>query len=573
MTTYNSHPFSGDVFYLLGLVLLALDRDEEAYDSFYKASWNNACCSRSMTYIAAIDGRRKEYRKMLDHSAEAMRHDSENPLAGVLKAAAEYKLGNAEASTRLTSEILRSDPLNHLARYLYILATGKDISEFYACLNSSPSQTCLDLAYNLIDAGLTKEAADLLEGLCHYSRNMDTMVYYTLAYLYGKAGHSERFETAAAKGRTAQTGGVYPFRLWEWKVLTYILEKYPDDATALNLLGCLLYDKGHYEEAAQNWEKGIHADPDNYMAYRNLAVAYYSHLDRRNEVPGLLRKALSKHPGDRQLIYEISYVMPRLNASQEEKLDFLRRNCKGDPADDIRDDICIEWAKAYNRNNQPEKTLQLLQSHTFIPCEGGEHVVAEQYMFAHYNLGRRYLEKGDREQAVMHFRAAQCLPENLGAGIWHEAKLVPAQYYEAYCLAQTGETDRAQTIYRHILELSVDYFSNMHLSELPYFQALSWDGTGNPIRGQLLIRRCLHKWEEECQKKDSGYFRTTPFFVSYCEDPATARKAHYKYLIGLANLYLRDKKSAEENLHTALLLEPDNLYCWLEWRTLFAYLE
>lgn len=104
----------------------------------------------------------------------------------------------------------------------------------------------------------------------------------------------------------------------------------------------------------------------------------------------------------------------------------------------------------------------------------------------------------------------------------------------------------------------------MHLCELPYFQALSWDRLGNPVKGQALINKFLHKWQNECRKENNGYFKTTPFFISYCEDPISARTAHYSYLIGLANLYLNNTNYAEENLRTSLRLEPDNLYCRLE---------
>lgn len=55
----------------------------------------------------------------------------------------------------------------------------------------------------------------------------------------------------------------------------------------------------------------------------------------------------------------------------------------------------MELAKAYNQNFQPEKALQLLLSHVFVACEGGEHAIADQYMYAWFQLGMAKKAAGD----------------------------------------------------------------------------------------------------------------------------------------------------------------------------------
>lgn len=42
---------------------------------------------------------------------------------------------------------------------------------------------------------------------------------------------------------------------------------------------------------------------------------------------------------------------------------------------------------------QSEKAIETLMSHSFVPCEGGEHAIADQYLFAHLIIGRKELER------------------------------------------------------------------------------------------------------------------------------------------------------------------------------------
>ena len=46
----------------------------------------------------------------------------------------------------------------------------------------------------------------------------------------------------------------------------------------------------------------------------------------------------------------------------------------------------------YNKRHY-EKAVETLMSHSFVPCEGGEHAIADQYLFAHLAIGRKELEK------------------------------------------------------------------------------------------------------------------------------------------------------------------------------------
>ena len=230
----------------------------------------------------------------------------------------------------------------------------------------------------------------------------------------------------------------------------------------------------------------------------------------------------------------------------------------------MRDDVCMELARAYNQNGDYKKALELLGNHTFVPAEGGEHAVAEQYMFAHHAIGRGLLSEKKFEKAVESFRKAQVLPQNLGAGLWHEARLVPHQYYEAVCLDGMGEKEKAEEIYRHIVCLTVDYFSNMHLPELPWYQAMSHARMGDGLKGRALMDGCLRDWTKARDITDPGYFAATPFFMSYCDNAAEMRGAFYSYLLGFVYKFAGDNDKSGELFSKSAALEPYNLWYSLE---------
>jgi tetratricopeptide (TPR) repeat protein len=559
-TRHNGNPRDGTLFYLLGLVLLAQNATDAAYDAFYKATWNEACRSRGMTMLAAIDGRRGDFPGMLAHAEEALACAADNPLAGPLAAAAEWRGGAADAALARLDRILAADPLNHLARYLRLRAANQPLAPFYAALHSAPAQTCLDLAGDLLNAGLRTEARALLEGL---TDGWEPMLGYTLGVLCLDAGEEEQAAAWFRRAEQAPCGNTFPFRLEELAVLRAVLRHAPSLPRAWHYLGCLLYDKGQHADAADCWQRAIALDDGFHIPHRNLAVACFSHLGRHAETLPLLRAALDRAPGDEQLVYETCHVMARLGTPPAEREAFIGEHCA---AAGTRDDIVLERARALNQMTRPEQALALLAGHTFVPCEGGEHAVAEQFMFAHHQLGRDLLRAGRCAAALAHFQSAQVLPDNLGAGLWHEVLRVPHQYYAALCLERLGRTAEAHALCAEITAMQVEYFANMHLPELPLYQALALRLTGRQARAGQALRTLLADWTAALAQRDAGHFRTTPFFISYIDDPRQARAAQFRHLTGLARAALGDSAGALADFRASVAADPSRLYPWLECR-------
>ena len=435
---------------------------------------------------------------------------------------------------------------------------GEPVADFVATLQSSPAQTGLDLAFDLRRAGLTAQAAELLEA---FGDHVDPMVLYTLSALYLELGQTDAATATLVRAEASTDFGCFAFRLEELAALRRVLEHSPQSPMALYHLGCLLYDKSRYAEAITCWEQSVRWKPDYAPLWRNLAIARYSHTDRREEALPLLQEALALDPTNDQLVYETVLVMAKQGVAAEERLAFLESHA---PKNALRDDIVIEWARALNQAAKPEAALDLLQ-HEFASCEGGEHAVAEQYLIALHQLGRRAMREEHYAAAIEFFQQAQQpLPENLRAGLWHKSLLIPHQYHEALCRRALGETEAANELFTYVSTLDIEYFSNMHLPELPVYRARALQQLGHQARSEKILRECLREWTRARAVRDAGFFSTTPFFQSAIDPAPQARAAHFDYLLGQARLALGETDAARELFAASQHNDPTKLYAWLE---------
>jgi tetratricopeptide (TPR) repeat protein len=225
-----------------------------------------------------------------------------------------------------------------------------------------------------------------------------------------------------------------------------------------------------------------------------------------------------------------------------------------------RDDLYVELAKSYNQNGEHEKAIKALLDRKFVSCEGGEHAIADQYIFAHISLGIEAFNTGDYTKALDYFVKGQTLPESLGAGIWNHCKLIPLKYREALCLDKLGREEEAEAVYRYISDTEIEYFSNMHLPELPYYRALSYDRLGEGLKARAMITKYRRVWAKMEGVKDNGFFATTPFFISFMDDPESLRRPKFLYLTALCDRYEGKYAKAVEKRSESYALNNDNLF-------------
>ena len=223
--------------------------------------------------------------------------------------------------------------------------------------------------------------------------------------------------------------------------------------------------------------------------------------------------------------------------------------------------MAVDLADRYITDRyMPDKAIETLMSHNFVPCEGGEHAIADQYMYAYLCKGINEMKAGNYEKALELLTFGQTLPQSLGAGIWNHCKYIPMRYRAALCLEALGRKSEADEIYRYIATTEIEYFSNMHLPELPYYQALSYDRLGESFQARSLITKYRRAWSTFEDIVDNGFFATTPFFMSFIEEPKKLRRAKALYFNGLVDRYLGLDAEADKKMAESFSLNNDNLF-------------
>ena len=540
VTWRNYHPESGEIQYLTGRILEALGRDDEAYGWYRGSAWAQDSRSRALTRAAMIACRRGDYPDAERLAREALEAHGANETARLILAAAGRHLGLKEAEDILDA-LLKADPLCQPARLMKLGAADA----FWSGVGEDRAQACLDITEDLLALGEKDLAVRALETLPEKT----SVTQILLARLTGNEGLLDSLPEGC--------GIAYPARPLEAEALRWAVKARPGSAAAADLLATILYARGHHQEAAELWERAAALDPEAAVPRRDLAVAYYSHLGRRKEALGYLDEALERAPGDGQLIWEKALLMHRLRVPADRIAAFL------EGAGCAREDVTLELCRAYQEAGEYEKALALLEKTDFTPCEGGEHAVAEQYMLAWHGLGRRALKEGEYEEALRCFKNAQALPAHLGAGLWNEVLLVPHRYFEGVTLSALGRDDEAGEAFDWILSFKQDYFTDMHLPEMPCWQAAALRRLGREPEAAQICAGHMRKWAEASLRKDAGYFRTTPFFISYMEDPAAQRAAACLWQEAMARFALGERDKAAELAEKSLEKDPLNLYAVL----------
>ncbi|MBR4867046.1 MAG: DUF5107 domain-containing protein, partial [Clostridia bacterium] len=542
LTRFNARLENGDAYYLYGLILEAMEDYEAAYNYFYKAAWCGSSVPKAMARVAMLDLRRGDKKEAVRHAEWAMKQEVLHPIAPAV-----LMLAQPKKAAAIAEYVRAEDPLNYLVNYL------AKPEGFFDTIQSEPAQVALDMAIDLSDMGQYALAAGLLEDLlAARPEEKKAMVLIALAYYKAKLGCDPA--SLLAEAETAPVGNRYPNRLAEEAMLRFAAGK--GCRYAGFLLGCLLYDKRHYAEGADLFAAYAKAVPGDYMGHRCLAVAYFSHLNKPTEALELMKKAIALSDSP-QLLFETLSLMDKLSAPAAEKIALLESRSF------TFDNLTLELAKAYNQAGQPEKAIDTLMAHTFVACEGGEHAIADQYMFAHFLAGAQHMKTGDYAGAKAFFESAFTLPMNLNCGLWHKCKYVPYRMGLALCAEALGDKETAEAQFRAILEVPVEFFSEGNLPELAWYHAVSARKLGMESKCQNILNTVKRSWNAGFDVVDNGYFAPTPFFVSFIDDPARMRRAHCLYLTGLVDLLDGKEDAAKAKLAESYALNTENLFCGL----------
>ncbi len=540
ITLRNPNPYDGEALYQLGRCLRHLGRDGEAYDAFYKSTWNQAWAGAAYHLLAEIDCCRGKFTTACAHLRRSITFNSENLKARCLLAMAKVKLGH-EITSDLAA-IISLDPLDHWAGWLANRKLDGD------------SQVALDLALDFTQAGFHDEALQILDAaqpeaisgtapLLHYYRGW-------ILQLAGKSGAS-----SFAKGAVSNADYCFPSRLAEQTILTAAIQANPDDVVARTALGHWLYDRRRHREAIDQWEAAVKLDATNAVVWRCLGIAYFNILRKPSKARSAYRHAITAAPGDARLVYEDDQLAKRLGESPESRLKKLLKH--GDLLLG-RDDVALELCTLYNQISQPERALAILSSRNFQPWEGGEGGALGQYVRANILLGRR--STGD--EAIAYLKAALTAPRNLG-----EAKHLLANQSDIHlllgdALRAVGKKAEAKAHWTLAANARGD-FQNMSVrtfSEMTYYSASALERLGKKGAAADLLKQLL-AYAAKLAKTEAkiDYFATSlPTMLLFEQDLTCSQQLTAWFLEAQARLGLGQRSKAKAVLKRLLAEDPNH---------------
>jgi tetratricopeptide (TPR) repeat protein len=565
LTLRNANPSDGEAFYNLGQCLrlqamLANDaaerrsKEREAYDAFYKATWNQPWVAAARHALAEMDCAGQRWADALHHLDHSLRYNTDNTRARDLKAVVLRKLGAVGESDALSRQTLALDPLDWWARYL----TGQPMR--------CDLQTGLDIAHDCARAGLYTDAIALLNLLQPARRDLpdqswgaEPLVQYTLGWLHEQAGQPQAAATRYKSASQLPPDYCHPARLEEIAVLTSALRHNPTDARALYYLGNLLYDRRRHEEAVRLWERSSSLQPDFAVVWRNLGVGYFNVLRKPAKARAAYNRAFRADPGDARVLFERDQLWKRLREKPEKRLRELERHAALVLQ---RDDLSVELCALYNQTGRHGNALELLGSRRFQPWEGGEGAALGQYTRAHLALGRAALAGGQAAQARRHFAAALTAPENLGEAKHLLANDSDVQLWLGRAAAAAGDRKNARACWEAAAKFKGDFqeMSVRAFSEMTYYSALAWQELGRAEKAAKLLRELLafaRKLETTPAKID--YFATSlPTMLLFEDDLQDRAQTRALFLQAQAWLGLGRTSNARALLGNVLRRDPNH---------------
>ena len=554
LTRRNANPYDGEAYYNLGLCLRHLGRDNEAYDAFYKAVWNQAWQAAAYHALAEIDCCRKNWNQADEHLTKVLVHSINNLRATNLYGLICRERNNAAGAQAVWALAASADKLDWWNRYLR--------GEKLTC----DLQTALDIAHDFARAGFLDEAIDLLDHVRGTTGNLPDqswgalpMIYYTLGWLHQRLGVTKAAQKSFKTAATLPSDYCFPSRLEEIAILETAMAVNPKDAKAPYYLGNLLYDRRRHKEAIGHWEKSAKLDGNFSIVWRNLGIGYFNIYQDARRARAAYDQAFRANPQDARLLFERDQLWKRLGETPQRRLREFEKHLSLVAQ---RDDLSVEFCALLNQTGRHVEAMRLLADRHFQPWEGGEGGPLGQHVRTQLAFGRKALAHHDYPCAISHFENALTAPRNLGEAKHLLANQSDIHYWLGCALAVAGEIGKAKEHWRAAANFKGDFLemSVRAFSEMTYYSALALENLGQRTKAKKLLRDLL-AYAQQLAKTQAkiDYFATSlPTMLLFDDDLQFRQETAALFLQAQAQLGLGQKAQAKKILQQVLQRDPNH---------------
>ena len=522
----NPNPYWGEPMYNLGLCLKYQYQLTEAYDWFYKATWNGGwqgAAYFACAQISSMQGRWEDALYEVDRALVAGYH---NQKARALKVAMMANLGIEDGIEELMEESLEQDRFNY-----GVLWEAGERDRVISLMHGNPLNY-QELALDYAQAGLWMRANDVLD-LAIEVGAVNAMTYYYKTWINIEVTPLPDIPLPIC----------FPNRLEDILALNRVMLLDKKDAQAPYLLGCLYYDKRQYDEAIRLWELSSELNPAFPTVWRNLALAAYNKQDDKQKALELMEKAFHLDESNSRILMELDQLKKALGLPHAERLSSLQQY----PAlIQERDDLVLEEITLLNQVGHYEEAMTKLDAHKFHPWEGGEGKVPAQYQISRVEQVKRLLARDNAQLDKALVLLEQCLeyPHHLGEGKLYGAQENDFYYLMALAYEKKGETEKMHECLLKATEGPTEPAAAMYYNDAKpdkiFYAALAYRKLGNENKARSLFYRLLDYGEKHIfDEVRMDYFAVSlPDLLIWDGDLQLKNTIHCKLMMALGHIGL-----------------------------------
>lgn len=558
ITERNPNPIDGEALYNLGLTLRYQGRDKEAYDLFYKSTWNSTWMDNGYFQLARLETKSGNWSAALEVVDRSLIRNWHSHKTRSLKASILRKLGEKQAAFALIEESLKLDGFNFSLYFeKYLLLNDEDALTLMKNLVRGNIHNYIEFALDYAFAGLFDEAIQLISiGIEEQAdKGVYPMALYYKAWFEGQNGDQMASEKTLQDALKACPDYCFPNQPEAVVALQRAILQNPNDSKAPYYLGNFWYSVKNYDEAISCWEKSVELDASFPTAHRNLALGYFNKRNDAAKALAELEKAFSLDKTDSRVLMELDQLYKRLNHEPAKRLGFLE-NHTGVVAE--RDDLYLERIALLNFRGKHQEAYNLLMERQFHPWEGGEGKVTEQYVWSLTELAKKSIADGKYLFAIELLHRAETYPENLGEG-----KLIGTQENELHFWLGTaynllGEKDNAVFYWTKaatgISEPSAAMFYNDQQPDTIFYQGLALAQLGKTAEAARRFDKLISygKAHLNDQIKIDYFAVSLPDLLIWEDNLTTRNRQLCQYLIGLGELGKGNHSDAENLFYEVL---------------------
>jgi tetratricopeptide (TPR) repeat protein len=568
ITKHNPNPYDSECLYNLGLSLKFQNRLNEAFDMFYKATWNAAWQDNSFLQMAYICSIKQSWEQASLFLRSALMRNFESSRIRHLLVLVLRRLNKVEEAIKLIEESLKIDRFAYGVLFEeYLLLSNKnaiDAAEeklrvLQSLMRNDPD-TYIEIAIDYANGGNYKEAIyllDLLPDDVAYP-----MLHYYKGYYHLKLGMAEDAMFSIKQAAKCKPDCIFPNRIEDIEVLQNAISLNAGDYKAWYYIGNLYYDKRRYAEAIEAWEQSIKANDTFATAHRNLGIAYYNQLNRKEEALEQYERAFECDPTDSRVLFELDNLYKRLRKSPVERLGFLKLH---ELLVKERDDLYIEYVGLYTLLGAVEEAKGLLLDRNFHPWEGGEGKVSGQYVNIHVELAKAAIAEGNSTSAIELLEKAKVYPHSLGEGKLYGTLENDIDYWIGCAYEGLDMMEQANEHWLKAsateLELKPAVFYNDQQPEKIFYKALALTKLGRTEEAESCFFSFIKYGQEHLDEvvKIDFFAVSLPDLMIFDDDLKLRNNIHCYYLMALGYLGICNYNHAEENFKKAIELEPAHL--------------